>query len=500
MSKTILAIILIVFGIGIYFQYAVDATTPAIWQTKFEANISSDPIAASGNYVFWGGNLFDKVYKLFVINSQGQKIAESVNLPSSPFNPIVVDNYVIAADHARMLRAYSLPDLKVVWEAAGNDAFENGPVKNGKTVLQASGQSIFCFDVNTGKQLWDITELDTLKNFAADKVILTIHGYKDLKVPTWKCSAYDTEEGLSLWKLDEPVSSISPIFVKNAAVLTTKDGEGLVLNQLTGEIMYKTKGKGLIQVVGLDNAVIFVTNDFKNMVYLSLLTGKSWSTTIKKDVIGAAQIGSRVMIVDKTKVRCFDSESGLLAWEKELGDVYAASGHRNGLFVVYKKRFTAKETYAICLGPATNKELWKASAKSMFRKPYPLSEGDLLVNNNGIIRLMPKPVFHNTTTVSMPEINMPDPSAKVNQAFEKQQTKQTQTMEQEPQENLNPEELPDKIQQGAHIPTKEEKKKQIENEIKQDINKNIGVKKNTKTKTEAIPKDLAPVSDQDAGW
>ena len=134
------------------------------------------------------------------------------------------------------------------------------------------------------------------------------------------------------------------------------------------------------------------------------------------------------------------------------------------------------------------------------RKPYPLGEGDLLVNNNGIIRLMPKPVFHNTTTVSMPEINMPDPSAKVNQAFEKQQAEQTQTMEQEPREDLNAEELPDKIQQGAHIPTKEEKQKQIENEIKQDINKNIGVKKNIKTKTEAIPKDLAPVSDQEAGW
>lgn len=504
MSKTLIGIILIAIGISIYFNFAVDPTTPAIWQTKFPYNISSEPIGASGNYVFWGGNLFNKIYKLFVINAQGSKIAESINLPSSPFNPIVIDDFVIAADHNRMLRAFSLPDLKVAWEAAANDPFENGPVKNGKTVLQASGQSIFCFDVHTGKQLWDITELDTLKNFAADKVILTIHGYSDLKKPSWKCSAYDTEEGAPLWNLDEQVSSIAPIFVKNAAILTTINGEGLVLNQLTGQIMYKTKAQGLTQVMGFDNSAVFVTNDFKNMIYLSLLTGKSWTTTIKKDVIGAAQVGSRFMLADKTKVRCFDAESGLLAWEKELGDVYAAAAHRNGLFVVYKKRFTAKETYAACIGPDTSNNLWLTVGKSIFRKPYPLSEGDLLVSNDGSIRLMPKPVFHNTTTVSMPDINMPDPSQKVNQAFEKQsESTEVQALEKEPEEDLNPEELPDRIQQGGHIPTKEEKKTQIEREIKQSINKNIGINKNNnkiQTQKEAIPKDLAPVSDQDAGW
>ena len=147
MSKRLIGIIIVIVCILAYHLLASDFETQSIWQSAIEEKILSDPLAASGNYVFWGGNKGKNLYKLYCINSQGQKVAESQNLPNLPFDPIVIGNNVIMADHARMLRAFSLHDFKVAWEIGANTPFEFPPVKCGKNnVIQGSGNSIFCFD------------------------------------------------------------------------------------------------------------------------------------------------------------------------------------------------------------------------------------------------------------------------------------------------------------------------------------------------------------------
>ena len=457
MSKRLIGIIIVIVCILAYHLLASDFETQSIWQSAIEEKILSDPLAASGNYVFWGGNKGKNLYKLYCINSQGQKVAESQNLPNLPFDPIVIGNNVIMADHARMLRAFSLPDFKVAWEIGANTPFEFPPVKCGKNnVILGSGNSIFCFDSKTGKQLWDITVLDGMKNYACDKVVVAIHGYKDVSKPSWKCSAYDLEYGVELWKLEEPVSKETPLFVKDTCVVTTGEGEAIVVNQLSGEILYRSGAKGYIAVKALDEGIILANESYTTFVYLSLLTGKSWTSSLKKDFVGAAQIGSRLVLADKVSLRCFELDSGVLVWQKDLGDIYGLYPHRNGIFVTYKEDFSARTTYAACLGVDSSSNLWFAKGNSIFRKPYPLSEGDLLLNYDGTIRLMPKPVFKTLPTPTTPKVSMPDPIEKVNKAFE------------------------------AQTPQKASQTKKIES--------------TPKTEQQAIPSELPPVSDEDAGW
>ena len=175
---------------------------------------------------------------------------------------------------------------------------------------------------------------------------------------------------------------------------------------------------------------------------------------MKKDFVGAVQIGSQLIVADKVSLRCFDINSGVVAWQKDLGDIYGCFAHRNGFFVTFKEDFAARKTFGACLGADSSNNLWLAKGTSIFRKPYPLAEGDLLLNYDGTIRLMPKPVFKTTsTTVSMP--SMPDPTQKVNQAFEK------------------------------ITPQKASDTKQI---------------KNNNNTNQAIPSVVPTVSDEDAGW
>ena len=470
MSKRLLALVLIIVSVIAYHLLASDFETPAIWQSYFEDKVLSEPIAISGNYVFLSGNKAKNYYKFVLINSQGQKIAESLQLPNTPIlEPIVSGNNVIVADQGRMVRAFSGTDLKVSWEAASNNPFELPPLKcevidlaqEGDNiskkpvpcVLQMTGKSIFCFDSKSGKQLWDVTVLDDMKNYACDKVLVAIHGYRDIAKPVWKCSGYELDDGLELWKLEEPVSKETPLFVKDTCVLTTAEGEAIVVNQHSGQILYRSGAKGYIAVKALDEGVLLANQAYTNFVYLSLLTGKSWTSSLKKDFVGAVQIGSQLIVADKVSLRCFDINSGVLAWQKDLGDIYGCFQHRNGIFVTYKEDFAARKTFGACLGADSTDNLWLAKGTSLFRKPYPLAEGDLLLNYDGTIRLMPKPVFKNLPTVTMPA--MPDPTQKVNQAFEK------------------------------ITPQKASNTQQIQN------NNNTN---------QAIPSVVPTVSDEDAGW
>ena len=474
MSKRLIGIILIVICTAAYYFLTTEPATSAIWEAEFEDKILSEPIPVSGNFVFWGGNKGKNIYKLYLINSSGQKIAESQNLPHMPFDPIVVGDNIIMADRGRMVRAFSSADLKVLWEVASNDPLERAPTKcdvptmvveNGifvkktfPSVLQMSGKSIFCFNSKTGKQEWDVTVIDDIKDYAADNVLVVIHGYKDIKNPVWRCSGYDLEDGIELWKLEQPVSKETPIFVKNACVLTSSEGEAIAVEQKTGEVLLKNDAKGHIAIKALDEGVILVNQSYTNFAYWSLRTGKSWTSTMKKDFVGAVQIGSCLIFADKTSIRCFNIDSGENLWQKELGDVYGLYPHRNGVFVTYKEDFSSRTTYGACLGADSNANLWLSKGTSIFRKPCITAEGDLLLNYDGSIRLMPKPVFKTLSNTTVPDVAMPDPTAKVNKVFEAKTASETKP-----------------------LPKKADKKED----------------KNT---NQAIPTELSPVSDEDAGW
>ena len=71
---------------------------------------------------------------------------------------------------------------------------------------------------------------------------------------------------------------------------------------------------------------------------------------------------------------------------------------------------------------------------------------------------MPKPVFKTLSNTTVPDVAMPDPTAKVNKVFEAKTASETKP-----------------------LPKKADKKED----------------KNT---NQAIPTELSPVSDEDAGW
>ena len=472
MSKRVIGIVLIVVCLLAYYLLSAESATSSIWQTELNDKILSDPIAVSGNYIFWGGNKSKNLYKLYLINSKGQKVAESQNLPNMPFDPIVIGDKIIMADHGRMLRAFSSKDLKVLWEVASNDPFELPPTKcetptitnennslaksTTPNVLQMSGKSIFCFDFQNGKPLWDFTVLDGIKNYASDKVLIAIHGYRDIAKPVWKCTGCDLEDGLNIWEFEESVSKETPIFVKNTCILTTSDGEAIVVDQLSGKVLLRSEAKGYIAVKALEEGVILANESYTTFVYWSLLTGKSWTSSLKKDFVGAVQLGSRLIVADKVSLRCFEIDSGILVWQKDLGDVYGCYPHRNGVFVTYKDDFASRTTYGACFGADSSKNFWLAKGNSIFRKPCLTPDGDLLVNYDGTIRLMPKPVFKTVYTQTLPKVDMPDPTEKINKAFEQKSSN--------PASNTKP------------LPKKED------------------------NRNPAIPTVLPPVSDEDAGW
>ena len=476
MSKRLIGIILIILILVFcYLNITTEKATSAIWETEFNDKILSDPIPVAGKFVFWGGNKGKNLYKLYLINPQGQKIAESVSLPHLPFDPIVVGDKIIMADHGRMLRAFSSVDLKVLWELPSNDLFELPPSKcdvpilaqNNNSIVkkispsvaQMSGKSIFCIDPQTGKQIWDVTLIDKLKNYASDKVLITIHGYKDIENSGLKCSAYDLEDGLDLWTLEEYVSKETPVFVKNTCVLTTSEGEAIVVDQLSGKVLLKNDAKGFIAVKGLEQGVLLANKSYTSLAYLSLLTGKSWTCSMKKDFIGAVQIGSRLIVADKVSLRCFNIDNGDIIWMKELGDIYGLVPHRNGVFVTYKDDFASRTTYGACLGADSSENLWLAKGNSIFKKPCPIADGDLLLNYDGSIRLMPKPNFKTLSTAPTPTVAMPDPTEKVNKVFETKTASSTKS-----------------------LPAKTEEKK-----TNAESNK-------------AIPSVIPTVSDEEAGW
>jgi len=295
-----------------------------------------------------------------------------------------------------MVRGFSVPGLKLVWENGTVEQFRIAPMKvdNDKILIQSTASTLFCIDSRTGKPLWEYTFSDTLVNYSVGKVIVCLHGYNDLKEPKWKATALNPEDGTIAWTFAAvPLGQDTPLFVQNICVMASHEGEIMIFDQDHGTLLHKNEIKGLKASQILDDILIMLASGGSRVVCMSLMTGTSWTTTIQAGYIGAARYGNRLMLCDKKTLRCLDTNTGEQLWKKDLSDVYNAFPHRRGIFVTHKDSFFARTTYGSYIETESNQTVWATGGRSLFMKPLVTNAGDLLLSYDGYYMMMPKPAY-----------------------------------------------------------------------------------------------------------
>ncbi len=402
-----MGMILVVAGLAAFHFLGSQPETPPLWKNGVSAKIFSDPISVGENYIFLGGDKGRKIFKLFAINRQGELAAESPTLSSFPFPPIVTGDTIILGDSARMIRGFSLPDLKIKWESGTMEQFKLPPTKvsEDRFLIQSTKHVLFCLDSQTGKPVWERSFVDTLVNFAVGKVIVCLHGYTDLKVPQWKATAISPETGETVWTLTLPLSHDTPLFVQNICVLSSNEGEIIIVNQNDGSVLHKNTVKGLKAVQILDQTLVMLAAGGSRVVCMSLMTGSSWSTTLQSGFNGAAKYGERILLTDKKSLRCLDVDTGAQFWRRDLANVYNAFPHRRGIFVTHKDSFFSRETYGSYIETGTGQSTWQAMGRSLFMQPLITNEGDFVISYDGQYRMLPKPAGDNSTYLDSSDTN-----------------------------------------------------------------------------------------------
>ena len=391
MSSRLLGIILIIISVLAFHLLGSQPETKALWYRDIADKIYSDPVSVGDRIVFVAGDKGKREYKLYEIDSNGNTKAQSVNLPSLPFMPLGFDSIVVVGDHNRMLRGFSVPGLQLAWESGTAEPFNIPPIKTGENLLvQSEARVLFCLASKDGQPVWDHTFTETLVNYGLGKVIVCLHGYEDLKSPSWKATALDPESGEVLWTINQPLGADTPLFVQNICILTSNEGEILVVDQFSGNILYKHPVKGLKPTQILDEHLIMLATGGSRLICLSLMDGKSWTTTMQSTLTGVAKYGGRLLIADKKNLRCLEIDNGAIAWMRSLEDVYNAFSFKNGIFITHKDSFLSRTTYGSYIETGSPNSRWVAHDKSNFLKPLVTGDGELLLAYNGSIRLLPK--------------------------------------------------------------------------------------------------------------
>ncbi len=400
MSKRLFGILLVIVSITAFHLLGTQPETAPIWSGSVAAKIFSDPVSVGDRCVFMGGDKGKHVFQLFELDRNGKVSAESVKMSYLPYSPIVNGKMVILADSARMIRGFSVPGLKLEWEAAALEQFKIPPVRSGENrlIVQSTANSIFCLDTQTGKPLWDKVFTDTLVNYAAGKVVICIHGSSDPKNDKWKVSALHPEDGSLLWSTESTMSQDTPLFIQNVCILSSFDGEIMIMDQDNGALLYRNQIKGLKAAQVLDETLIMLASGGSRIVCMSLMTGNSWSTTMQSGFTGAAKYGEKLLLLDKKNLRCVEVSSGVQLWRHELDEVYNAFPHRKGIFVTHKDSFFSRNTFGSYLETGSSRCVWMASGRSLFMRPLVTDDGDLLVSYDGSYRLMPRPFSPPATT------------------------------------------------------------------------------------------------------
>ncbi len=411
MSKRAIGIILVIIGALSFHLLGFQPETKASWTNEIPYRVYSNPVTVKNNAVFVAGEKAHKKYKLIQVDLNG-KTTESIELPILPFQPIAFSETVLLADKSRMLRGFAVPGLKLMWEVGTIEPLTFAPLKidSEKFVVTSTSDMLFCIDSKTGKPLWEKKFHGKIMSYAADKVVVVVYGYADVKSPIWKMMALEPETGDEVWEISDPVSSSPPFFKQNVCIQTTNEGQVMIINQFNGEIIYKHPIKGLKIADVLDEKLVLLAAGGSRVICMSLMTGNSWTTTLQTSFQGVGKTGNRLLLVDKKNLRCVDSDSGELMWHRPLEDVYNVFQFRNGVFVTHKDSFFDRTTYGSYIDGTSGQSQWTAFGKSIFYKPTILSTGDFLVSYNGMIKLMPKP----KTSIPAPSNNPNDPAKKIN--------------------------------------------------------------------------------------
>ncbi|MDN5278584.1 MAG: hypothetical protein PWR01_2549 [Clostridiales bacterium] len=405
MSRRTIGILMIILGILAFHLLGSQPETAAIWTTYINNKIYSDPVEVAGKVIFMGGNKGKKAYFLYEVDKDGKVSAESVKLPVLPYQPIGFAKRVVIADKSNMIRGFSVPGLNLEWESGAAQPIALEPLKIGKDkILVSSGRNfIFCLDNETGKPVWDHQFSKTLVNFAADEIVACITGYTDLKEPSWSLTGHSTENGELLWTYEEPVSGDKPLFIQGLCLTTTASGQLIILNQRTGQAVYRHSATGLKAIQLLDDRLILLAAGGSRVVSLSLMTGDSWTTTMNSAFTGAAKYGNSLLLSNKKSVRCVNANTGALFWDRNLGDIYNAFPFRKGIFITHKDSFFDRSTYGSYLSVESGTPIWTTYGKSIFQKPVVTSQGDLVVAYNGMIRMLPSPRGSSSGQIDFPD-------------------------------------------------------------------------------------------------
>lgn len=391
MSSRLLGIILLIISVLAFHLLGSQPETQALWQRSIADKIYSDPISVGDRVIFVAGDKGKREYRLYEIDNRGNTTAQSVQLTNLPYDPIGYDNVVVVGDRAGMIRGFSVPGLQLVWESATMQPFQISPLKSGNNlIVQSEASVLFCLDSKTGKPVWDYTFTDTLINFGVGKTIVCLHGYASLKDPRWKATVLDPETGEVLWKHTDPLNADTPLFIQDVCILTSSEGEVIIADQFSGNLLYRHPLKGVKALQVLDEHLIMLAAGGSRLISLSLMDGKSWTTTMQSNLTGIAKYGNRLLIADKKDLRCINIDDGSSFWIYQLEDVYSAVPFHKGIFITHKDSFFSRETYGSYFETDKPKTIWVAHGSSNFVKPLLISSGDLLLSYNGEIRLLPR--------------------------------------------------------------------------------------------------------------
>lgn len=391
MSKKIFGIIMVVCGILAFHLLGSEPETRAQWTTEINDKVYSDPVAAGGRMIFLGGDKGKKTYRLYELDQQGNKSAESVAMPVLTYQPLACGNMVAAVDKSNMIRGFSVPGLQLAWEAALQKPIVVDPAKTatGNLLVVSGRDAIFCLDSSNGQAIWDYQFTKPLAYFAVDQVLVCVNGHTDVKEPNWTMNGFDPETGEMLWSQEEAVSADGMKFVQGLGVTTGKAGNLIIFDQMSGQILYKHETPGLRLAELFDDRAILLAAGGSRIVCFSLMTGESWTTTLNSSFTGAAKFGSRLIFTTKKSIRCVDAPSGNLIWTRELGDIYNAFPFRKGIFITHKDSFFDRSTYGSYFSSEAATPVYTAYGRGLFMKPLLTGNGDLLLTYNGVARLMP---------------------------------------------------------------------------------------------------------------
>lgn len=391
MSSRLIGFILIIISILAFHLLGSQPETQALWQRSIADKIYSDPVSVGNRVIFVAGDKGKREHRLYEIDNTGNTTARSLQLPSLPYAPLAYDNMVVVGDRAKMIRGFSVPGLQLAWESATVEPFQISPIKSGNNlIVQSEAGVLFCLDSKTGEPLWDYTFTDTLISFGVDKTIICLHGYADLKNPRWKATALDPETGEILWEQTSLLNADTPLFVQNVCVLTSNEGEIIVADQFSGNQLYRHPLKGVKALQILDEHLIMLAAGGSRLISLSLMDGKSWTTTMQSNLTGIAKYGNRLLVADKKDLRCINIDDGSSFWIRQLEDIYSAVPYHHGIFITHKDSFFSRNTYGSYIETDKPRSLWAAHGNSNFVKPLLIESGHLLLSYNGEIRLVPR--------------------------------------------------------------------------------------------------------------